>query len=362
MARELLPEELRAAARWAASALGARVGWGQRDRRTLVVRSQQSSTGAGGEDNLLFEAARTYLASRLDPRAMRRLGVTLARAKDDAGRASWRRLLFLEPGGSTVDDFEGVRFTWTCVEPTSGGGGTKKKAKKGGELSAGDDRDFVLELSFDAQHTDVAMDRYVPFVMDAAEEVQQRERALKICMNEGRMWYRMSHHHPATFDTLAMDPALKRSIVADLDLFKSRRDHYRRVGKAWKRGYLLYGPPGTGKSSLVAAMANHLRYNLFDLDLSHVQLNTSLQWLLLGMSDKSILVIEDIDCCCDAMSRTDDKAPPVRTGGRTTGDDGGHDDIDDDPTSDSGAPPPRTAAPNKSNSNQVTKLHPFQSS
>jgi chaperone BCS1 len=109
-------------------------------------------------------------------------------------------------------------------------------------------------------------------------------------------------------------------------------------------------------------MANHLRYNLFDLDLSHVQLNTSLQWLLLGMSDKSILVIEDIDCCCDAMSRTDDKAPPVRTGGRTTGDDGGHDDIDDDPTSDSGAPPPRTAAPNKSNSNQVTKLHPFQSS
>ncbi|CAD6217888.1 unnamed protein product [Miscanthus lutarioriparius] len=350
MARELLPEELRAAARWAASALGARVGWGQRDRRTLVVRSQPSSTGAGGEDNLLFEAARTYLASRLDPRAMRRLGVTLARARDDAGRASWRRLLFLEPGGSTFDDFEGVRFTWTCVEPTSGGGGTKKKAKKGGEPSAGGDRDFALELSFDAQHTDVAMDRYVPFVMDAAEEVQQRERALKICMNEGRIWYSMSHHHPATFDTLAMDPALKRSIVADLDLFKSRRDHYRRVGKAWKRGYLLYGPPGTGKSSLVAAMANHLRYNLFDLDLSHVQLNTSLQWLLLGMSDKSILVIEDIDCCCDAMSRTDDKAPPVRTGGRTTGDDGGHDDIDDGPTSDSGTAPP----PNKSNSNQVT--------
>jgi chaperone BCS1 len=366
MARELLPEELRAAARWAASALGARVGWGQRDRRTLVVRSQPSSTGAGADDNLLFEAARTYLASRLDPRAMRRLGVTLARARDDAGRASWRRLLFLEPGGSTFDDFEGVRFTWTCVEPTSsggaGGGGSKKKAKKGGEPSAGGDRDFVLELSFDAQHTDVAMDRYVPFVMGAAEEVEQRERALKICMNEGRMWYRMSLHHPATFETLAMDPALKRSIVADLDLFKSRRDHYRRVGKAWKRGYLLYGPPGTGKSSLVAAMANHLRYNLFDLDLSHVQFNTSLQWLLVGISDKSILVIEDIDCCCDAVSRKDDKAPPVRTCGRKE-DDGGDDDIDDGPAPESGAPPPRTAPPpNKSNSNQVTKLHPFKSS
>ena len=141
-------------------------------------------------------------------------------------------------------------------------------------------------------------------------------------MNEGRTWYRVSHHHPATFDTLAMDPELKRSIVADLDLFASRRDHYRRIGKAWKRGYLLHAPPGTGKSSLVAAMANHLRYDLFDLDLSRMNMNSSLKWLLVGMSNRSILVIEDIDCCCDAsMSREDGKVPA------RTGDGGGDDEI-----------------------------------
>ncbi|EER99453.1 hypothetical protein SORBI_3002G319600 [Sorghum bicolor] len=70
---------------------------------------------------------------------------------------------------------------------------------------------------------------------------------------------------------VVMDPALKESVIADLDRFLRRRDYYRRIGKAWKRGYLLYGPPGTGKSSLVAAMANYLRFNLYDLDPSHIQ-------------------------------------------------------------------------------------------
>jgi predicted AAA+ superfamily ATPase len=32
----------------------------------------------------------------------------------------------------------------------------------------------------------------------------------------------------------------------------------------------LYGPPGTGKSSMVAAMANFLKYDMYDLELSQV--------------------------------------------------------------------------------------------
>ena len=201
---------------------------------------------------------------------------------------------------------------------TNGGGGGKKKSKI---VDTRGDRELVLSLSFDVEHKELAMERYVPFVMAAAEETRLRERSLKICLNEGRSWFALKHRHPATFDTLAKDPALKQSIVADLDLFANRRDHYRRIGKAWKRGYLLYGPPGTGKSSLVAAMANHLRYDIYDLDLNHVQ-STMLQWLLITMSDKSILVIEDIDCCCDAISRADDgkgNKTPARIGDKDGG-------------------------------------------
>uniref|UniRef100_A0A0D9WZH7 AAA+ ATPase domain-containing protein n=1 Tax=Leersia perrieri TaxID=77586 RepID=A0A0D9WZH7_9ORYZ len=304
MARELLPDELRATARWGASKLSARLGWRRGELRTLVVRSHagRSSAGIVSDDNLLYDAARTYLASRLDPPPpdMPRLGLTVSKAKDDDGGGvdGWKTRLFIEPGDFTTDVFDGVEFTWRSVPLPDG-----EKKKNAGAGSAGGDRDYFLELSFDAEHTATALERYVPFVMESAKETKRRERGLKICMNEGKMWYIINHHHPATFDTLAMDSDLKSSIIADLDLFTRRKDHYRRIGKAWKRGYLLYGPPGTGKSTLVAAMANHLRYNIHDLDLSHSGSNLTLQWLLLSIQNRSILVIEDIDCCCDAVTR-----------------------------------------------------------
>lgn len=56
-------------------------------------------------------------------------------------------------------------------------------------------------------------------------------------------------NHLSTFETLAMEPELKEAIKKDLDLFLNMKEYYKKVGKAWKRGYLLYGPLGTGKSS-----------------------------------------------------------------------------------------------------------------
>lgn len=77
----------------------------------------------------------------------------------------------------------------------------------------------------------------------------------------------MNFQHPATFDTLAMDPELKQAILNDLDMFISRRDFYRKIGKVWKHGYLLYGPPRTGKSSLIAAIAKYLKFDVYDLEI-----------------------------------------------------------------------------------------------
>ncbi|KAL6656637.1 hypothetical protein ACP70R_004417 [Stipagrostis hirtigluma subsp. patula] len=299
MARELLPHDLRAAAAWAASLLRARLEPRPAERRTLVVKRSAADRlhGLDGDDGL-YDEVREYLATRIDPRAMRRLCLS-------GGVGGSRRVLSMEHGASMTEVFEGVAFTWASVA----GEGRHGMATES------------LELSFDAEHTDMALDRYVPFITASVAEARRRERALSILMNEGPSWRGISHHHPATFDTLAMDPELKKAVVADLDRFLKRRDYYRRIGKAWKRGYLLYGPPGTGKSSLVAAMANYLRFNLYDLDLSEVRCNSILQRLLIGMSNKSILVIEDIDCCFSATSREDAKEQPS---------DGRIDDDDDD--------------------------------
>ncbi len=67
-----------------------------------------------------------------------------------------------------------------------------------------------------------------------------------------------------------MEPGLKARVKSDLQSFIEGQKFFRKVGRAWKRGYLLFGPPGTGKSSMIAAMANHLKYNIYDLELTQV--------------------------------------------------------------------------------------------
>ncbi|GJM96931.1 hypothetical protein PR202_ga13809 [Eleusine coracana subsp. coracana] len=104
---------------------------------------------------------------------------------------------------------------------------------------------------------------------------------------------------PAAVATLAMDPAEKKKVLDDLDTFKSGKDYYARLGKAWKRGYLLYGLPGTGKS----AMANHLDYDLYDIQLTSVHSNTDLYRLFIETTSKGRMDrhIEMSYCCFQAF-------------------------------------------------------------
>ena len=54
-----------------------------------------------------------------------------------------------------------------------------------------------------------------------------------------RSWTSRTFSHPSNFDTLALDPSLREEIRADLLRFVGRKDHYMRVGRAWKRGYVI---------------------------------------------------------------------------------------------------------------------------
>jgi len=100
-----------------------------------------------------------------------------------------------------------------------------------------------------------------------------------------------------------MDPQKKKEIMEDLQDFANGQSFYHKTGRAWKRGYLLYGPPGTGKSSMIAAMANYLGYDIYDLELTEVHNNSELRKLLMKTSSKSIIVIEDIDCSINLTNR-----------------------------------------------------------
>ncbi|GAB2209779.1 hypothetical protein Droror1_Dr00027003 [Drosera rotundifolia] len=99
-----------------------------------------------------------------------------------------------------------------------------------------------------------------------------------------------------------MDPEMNKALMDDLHRFVQRRDYYKLEGKAWKRGYLLYGPPGTRKLSPVAAMANNLKFHIYELELTLLK-NNDLRSLMVSTANISILLIEDIDCSIESKNR-----------------------------------------------------------
>ncbi|CAM0876948.1 unnamed protein product [Alopecurus aequalis] len=195
-------------------------------------------------------------------------------------------VLLPEEGGGTV-------FWWAYSKPAPkqdwpwGGGGTQENRR-------------YYQLFFLDRHRDVVLNAYLPRVRREGRAVMVKNRRRKLFTNlSSHEWKHVPFEHPKTFATLAMDPTRKKEIVDDLDTFKNGKDYYARVGKAWKRGYLLHGPPGTGKSAMIAAMANHLDYDVYDIELTSVHSNTDLRRLFIETTSKSIIVIEDIDCSLD---------------------------------------------------------------
>lgn len=137
---------------------------------------------------------------------------------------------------------------------------------------------------------------YLRHIHDVADEIMKRDLRLFANVTDGETrWKSVSFNHPATFDTMAMETDLKNKIKSDLESFLKAKPYYRRLGRAWKRSFLLYGPSGTGKSSFVAAMANFLCYDVYDVDLSQVRGDSDLKFLLLETTPKSIILVEDLD-------------------------------------------------------------------
>ena len=255
----------------------------------------------GMSTNEIYDAVQLYLSSTAAPASGARLSLSrpLNASSFTFGLAASDRV---------VDTFAGCAVTWEhVVAPRQGQGFSWRPLPE-------EKRRFTLRIR--RGDRDKLLPAYLDHILAAAADIKRRSQDRMLYTNarggvmdsRGLPWDPVPFKHPSTFDTLAMDPARKAAIMADLRDFADGSAFYERTGRAWKRGYLLYGPPGTGKSSMIAAMANFLGYDVYDLELTEVSSNAELRKLLMKTTSKSIIVIEDIDCSVDLTNRA--AAPP----------------------------------------------------
>nr|GLL44351.1 AAA-ATPase At3g50940-like [Ipomoea trifida] len=269
-------------------------------RASLVIDEYNGLTS-----NEIFEASEVYLGTKLSPSADR---LKISKAPEEKALS-----FIITKGEKVTDTFEGIEFIWELIVSESkkpGGGYNYDQGYSSPETT--EHRSF--ELSFNKKFTETVFASYIPFVLERSRAIKEEKKTIKL-HSLGNWHASVNLEHPSTFETLAIDGELKNELIEDLERFVGRKDYYRRVGKAWKRGYLLYGPPGTGKSSLIAAMANYLKFDIYDLDLASLQSNLELQSLLATTKNRSILVIEDIDCSIELQNRNAEQWPHTHNQG-----------------------------------------------
>ncbi|KAL1202902.1 AAA-ATPase [Cardamine amara subsp. amara] len=251
----------------------------------------------GVNTNELYNAVQLYLSSSISISvAANRLSLTRA--------VNSSAITFgLSNNDSIVDTFNAVTVVWEHIV-------TQRQTQTFAWRAMPEEkRGFTLRIK--KKDKNLILNSYLDYIMEKANEIRRKNQDRLLYTNSksgsldsrGLPWESVPFKHPSTFDTLAMDPFKKQQIMDDLTDFTKCQSFYKKTGRAWKRGYLLYGPPGTGKSSMIAAMANYLRYDIYDLELTEVKSNSELRKLLMKTSSKSIIVIEDIDCSINLTIR-----------------------------------------------------------
>ncbi|KAG9155781.1 hypothetical protein Leryth_004046 [Lithospermum erythrorhizon] len=193
--------------------------------------------------------------------------------------------LLLDSNHSVIDVFLSARLIWV-----------HENGEKNGNTS---NNSLVLKIKKIEKRR--ILRPYLQHILTTYDEIEARNKEVRLFMNvdddqenNGR-WRSIPLSHPTSMDTVVMDVDLKNKIKSDLEAFLKAKQYYHRLGRVWKRSYLLYGQCGTGKSTFIVAMAKFLGYDIYDVDLSKVSDDSDLKMILMQITKKSVVVMEDLD-------------------------------------------------------------------
>ncbi|XP_030487694.2 AAA-ATPase At3g50940-like [Cannabis sativa] len=303
ISEQFIPKQVRERILWIVNSL-VNIGFGV---TTLSIDEFDDYLG-----NEIYNASATYLSTIITPSSCQNLKVFMNTNFKRTTKGSEKNMmsLTLENGEKIRDVFNGsIVVVWEFIATTS------TSPLKNGSSKAIMNRTFKLSFKKKYLENVVGVGGYLSYVLEKAKAINEERKVVQLFYKlhddyhytDGNPWLGIDFDHPSTFQTLAMDEGVKEELILDLERFLDRKEFYKSVGKAWKRGYLLYGPPGTGKSSLIAAMANYLKFDIYDLQLSTIRKDSNLRNLLLSTSNRSILVVEDIDCSTTTITNSDQR-------------------------------------------------------
>ena len=110
-------------------------------------------------------------------------------------------------------------------------------------------------------------------------------------------WSPSSRIRPRPLSSVILDGNQAADLLADMQRFLGSRAWYHDIGVPYRRGYLLYGPPGNGKTSVVKALAGELHMSVYLMLLSDPEMSDNrINELLAKVPERSLLLLEDIDC------------------------------------------------------------------
>ncbi|KAF7134484.1 hypothetical protein RHSIM_Rhsim08G0121600 [Rhododendron simsii] len=159
--------------------------------------------------NELFEASETYLFTKVTSSSAEKLKVSKgSRDQNFTTRFAQCEQIF--------DSFGGMELKWRFHCQVS-----QKEWKS--EDDRASERQYWFELSFHKEHRDKVLESYLGFILSKAKALKNEKKVVKLytlaqCSTYGvAKWDSINFEHPSNFNTLAMDPDMKRDIIEDLD-------------------------------------------------------------------------------------------------------------------------------------------------
>lgn len=147
-------------------------------------------------------------------------------------------------------------------------------------------------------------------LLEEAEKVanpQEAER-IRILRPDFETWCEAAKRMLRPLDSVILADNLSETLLIDVKQFLDSENWYNDRGIPYRRGYLLHGPAGNGKSSIITAIASHLRLDICVLNLSSFGLtDEKLMALMSSTPVNSIVLIEDVDCVFKERQKVDGK-------------------------------------------------------